>query len=253
MRQIFGDIGWEKKLLAFFGAIALFVLLGPFGTYGDLTFWERSVFWVMIVGGIGFFMHITMSVALVTRYLGALPQLLRLLIGAIFGAFPGAAIVFFVNGVFRPPMMDPDVVPVIWIQVVAIGFLIGVFEYIDWYPRDDKSEPDTPKPQATRLHARLNAAPNTEIISMSMQDHYVEVTTSEGTEMVLMRFADAIEAVSDLPGSRIHRSHWVAHAHLQTVEKRNQRATATLRDGRTLAVSNTYLDEVEAVLNARSS
>ena len=35
---------------------------------------------------------------------------------------------------------------------------------------------------------------------MSMQDHYVEVTTTRGTEMVLMRFSDAIKDVAPVDG-----------------------------------------------------
>ncbi len=244
MRQIFGEIGWEKKLAAFFVAVGVLTLLGPFGTYEDLTFWERAIFWVVAIGGIGFFMHITMTVALTSDALGKMQQLPRLLLGAVFGGFPGAAIIIFVNGVFRPPMMSADTLPILWLQVAMIGFLIGVFEYIDW--RRPSSELVAERP-VTRLHQKLRAGEEADIVSMSMQDHYVQVTTQAGQELVLMRFSDAIEAASGLPGTRIHRSHWVVNSHLTAVERDGSRIVARLSDGRQLSISKTYQADAEAI------
>lgn len=238
MRQIFGDIGWEKKVLVFFGTMAILIIIGPFGTYDDLDFWQRSVFWVIIVGGVGFGMHITMSVSLTTRAFGNLGQVLRLLIGAAVGAFPGAAIVVFVNGVFRSTSISAETMPVIWMQVTVIGFIVGSVEYIDWR-RFRSANVEVPKVK-TKLHARLNAGANGEIISMSMQDHYVEVTTDFGKELVLLRFTDALSEITGITGTRIHRSHWVADSHLIKIEKRGNRTFVMLSDGRELPVSDTY-------------
>ncbi|MEL7343312.1 MAG: LytTR family DNA-binding domain-containing protein [Pseudomonadota bacterium] len=250
MRQIFGDIGWEKKILAFFGAVGILILLGPFGTYEDLGFWERSVFWVIIVGGVGFFMHITMTVALATQVLERAPQVLRLFVGAIIGGFPGAAVVFFVNAVLRPPLMEADAMPTIWLQVSIIGFVIGVLEYIDW--RAPNAAQAQPPDVRTALHSRLKAADQAELISMSMHDHYVEVTTSAGKEFVLMRFSDAIAEASPVPGTRIHRSHWVANKHIAKLEREGHRMIMTVSDNRKLAVSKSYIEAAkEAFSNAQ--
>ncbi|SFS16576.1 LytTR family DNA-binding domain-containing protein [Yoonia litorea] len=250
MRQIFGDIGWEKKLLVFFGALIVLTLLGPFGTYADLDFWSRFVFWVMIVGGVGFCMHVTMTVGLKTPLLGRMSKTFRLLISAALGALPGAAIVVFVNAVFRPPLVSADGMPVIWLQVTVIGFIIGVVEYMDWRvlpPAEDA----TPVVR-TKLHDRFRSTTTADIISMSMQDHYVEVTTSAGKELVLSRFADAIDEVKGVNGLRLHRSHWIAEKHLVDTKRRGNRAFAKLSDGRELPVSDTYLKAVEATIEART-
>ena len=51
-----------------------------------------------------------------------------------------------------------------------------------------------------------------DIISLKAAEHYVEVTTTSGTALILMRFRDAVAELGNL-GIRVHRSHWVAHRH----------------------------------------
>jgi hypothetical protein len=246
MRQIFGDIGWEKKIAIFFSMTLLLALIGPFGTYDDLDFWERSVFWVMCVGGVGFCMHVTVVVALNTAALGQLKKLFRVFIGAIFGAFPGAAVVIFIDAVLRPPLINADDFPTIWLQIAVLGLLICPIEYLDWRRLGDGSVENAPI--RTKLHDRLRSGTTDEIISMSMQDHYVEVSSAQGKELVLMRFADAIEEIEGIPGVRIHRSHWIADTHLKKIEKRGHRTFATVSDGSELPVSDTYSEVARARL-----
>jgi DNA-binding LytR/AlgR family response regulator len=40
-------------------------------------------------------------------------------------------------------------------------------------------------------------------------DHYLRMHAPCGSARVLMRFRDALDEVSHLPGLRVHRSHWV--------------------------------------------
>jgi hypothetical protein len=68
-----------------------------------------------------------------------------------------------------------------------------------------------------------------------VRDHYVEVTTTGGQHMLLMRLTDAIDELDDLPGERIHRSHWAAAAHLRRIARRGQKQVVLLSDGRDLA------------------
>lgn len=49
-----------------------------------------------------------------------------------------------------------------------------------------------------------------DIVCLRAQDHYVEVTTTRGTALVLMRLGDAERDLSCIDGMRVHRSWWVA-------------------------------------------
>ncbi|WP_293441494.1 hypothetical protein [Planktotalea sp.] len=41
----------------------------------------------------------------------------------------------------------------------------------------------------------------------------MNVTTTLGSEMILMRMADAIDLLDGIAGVQTHRSHWAAQAH----------------------------------------
>ena len=187
MREIFSFDGMERKVFVFFGALALLTVLGPFGTYEEFGFWERFVYWVAIMVAIGFFMHVIVKVAMHTQVLGRAGQLIRIAIGCVIAGLPGAAVVIFDDILFRDEPLTPEELPLIWAQVTMIGFAISLVEFVDWRRN---SEDDAP-PVRTRFHERLNPDLGP-IISLSMQDHYVEVTCENGTEMILIRMSDAV-------------------------------------------------------------
>ena len=246
MRQIFGEIAWGKKTAIYSVAVIFLTILGPFGTYEALGFTERFIFWVVIFFGVGFFMHIAMTLALGSKYLGKLSSIPRIAIGSALGALPGAAIVIFVNAVFRPGGILAEKFPVIWAQVTMVGILIGTVEYIDWRgPQSQK-----PAPVRTKFHKRLPPELGNDIISLSMQDHYAEVSTTQDRHLVLIRLQDAIAELEGLAGLRIHRSHWVALGHLKAIERQGKKLFALLSDGRKLPVSASYSEAAMAALAA---
>lgn len=246
MRQIFGDISWEKKAAVFFVGVFVLAIIGPFATYEDMPFLSRLVFWFIMFGGVGFFMHIMVTICLNTKHLRGRSRLLRLAIGTMLGALPGAAIVVFVNGVFRPDEIRPDTLPFIWLQISAMGYPIILFEFIDWR----EAITHVPNITRTQFHKRLPAEIGDDIISLSMQDHYVEVTTVKDKHLILIRLGDAIAELDGLDGVRVHRSHWVAKRHLRGIETTKTKTLATLSDGRTLPISASYTDAATKVLNA---
>ena len=74
-----------------------------------------------------------------------------------------------------------------------------------------------------------------DLVYLRMADHYVEAFTTAGSTLVLMRFADAVAALEDAGGLRVHRSYWVAKKHVTGTARRNARTT--LRTARIADVS----------------
>lgn len=245
MREIFANIGWVRKAGVFFGALAILVLVGPFDTYTDLDLWARLVFWSIILSGVGLFMHAGMMTAMTAAPLRRAPQVVQIALGSAAAAVPGAALVIFVNMVFRDTG-GADIFPLVWAQVTAIGLIIGLVEYVDWRRAAPSVVEDAP--QRTRLHRRLRQGAGAEIVSLTMKDHYVEVTTEQGTEMILLRFSDAVEELDGLPGLQVHRSHWAATVAMRGLNKKGNRLWLDLSDGRSVPVSKTYADAVRRVL-----
>lgn len=248
MRQTLADIwagiGWERKIAVFFCGVAVLALTGPFGTYAAMSIYERLVFWLIVFTGVGFFLHVCLVTALTAPYLARVPNVLRLGLGAALAALPGAAVVIFVYGVFRPPLSSAETLPVIWVQVALVGWVVGIVEFHDF----GKHETGKTGPHRTAFHKRLPPELGDDIISISMQDHYAEVTTTLGSHMVLMRLGDAMQELAGAPGLQVHRSHYAMSAHLRKLHRDGTRLRVLLSDGRDLPVSASHAEEVRAAL-----
>jgi DNA-binding LytR/AlgR family response regulator len=92
---------------------------------------------------------------------------------------------------------------------------------------------------------RLPAPVRGPLISLSVTDHYVHVTTARGTHMLLMRLSDAIAETEPTEGLQIHRSHWVAQDAIQSVQRGTRKSEVILISGSRLPVSRTYLPQLK--------
>ncbi|WP_406721285.1 LytTR family transcriptional regulator DNA-binding domain-containing protein [Thioclava litoralis] len=105
-----------------------------------------------------------------------------------------------------------------------------------------------PRPQPAhrpRLLERLPEEYHGDIWHLQSRDHYVHVTTSQGSHQVLIRLADAITELDGVEGLQVHRSHWVAEDAVTEALKMTSKAKLTLRNGAVVPVSRTYLSDVE--------
>ncbi|MCU4653333.1 LytTR family transcriptional regulator [Roseibacterium sp. SDUM158016] len=246
MRENFLSLVTERKILVFVVLVAGFAAFGPFGTYEGLSLWSRVVFWAVIMSAIGLMMHTSVSIALPAPSLARFPRAVRLGFAAMLAAVPGVAVVIFVFRVMVEPTMGADAFPYLWFQVASIGWIACLFEY-----REVAVDRPTAGPAvvATAFNKRLPPGEVHDIVSISMMDHYAEVTTPRGKHLVLIRLSDAMAELEGLPGLRIHRSHWIALKHLEAVAGSAKKPVAVLSDGRELPISKTYLDDVLAQLD----
>lgn len=84
------------------------------------------------------------------------------------------------------------------------------------------------------------------LISMSAQEHYVEVMTNAGPELIRMTMSEALNKIDPKLGVQIHRSHWVAISAIATIETKAKRLILT--DGRSLPISPKRLSELELAI-----
>ena len=91
------------------------------------------------------------------------------------------------------------------------------------------------------------------LLSMSAQDHYVEITTEKGVHLHRMSLKEAIGRVRAEEGIRVHRSHWVAFAAMRSLDKSAERYTLLLSNGAIIPVSKSYADAVQGFLENRQS
>ena len=99
--------------------------------------------------------------------------------------------------------------------------------------------------QQARLFSRLSQEPDGGLVCLKTRGHYLDVFTTTGRHSALMRLADATSDLDAL-GLRVHRSHWVAHAHVAGLVRHGQSQRLRLSDGSEIPVSRTYLAAVRA-------
>ena len=113
---------------------------------------------------------------------------------------------------------------------------------------DFASGTDETVPTNGRLLAELDPPLNGDLMWAEAQEHYVRLTTSEETRMVLHRFADVLRGLSDDAGLQVHRSHWVAFDAVSEVFKQGTNLRLRLHTGDIIPVSRSYRAETEKKL-----
>jgi hypothetical protein len=101
------------------------------------------------------------------------------------------------------------------------------------------------------LVSRLPRRIGTDIVAISAELHYLRVYTSTGEALILMSLGRAVEALGVVPGQLIHRSHWVALTHIETIVAGGNRVSCRLDTGLVLPVSRTYRASLRAALAVR--
>ena len=88
------------------------------------------------------------------------------------------------------------------------------------------------------------------LLSLSAQDHYVEITTEKGRHLNRMSMKDAISLVPKNSGIRVHRSHWVSFNAILSLEKSAERYFIFLRNGTKIPVAKAKVARVKEALAA---
>ena len=88
-----------------------------------------------------------------------------------------------------------------------------------------------------RLSAKRRAA---KLIALEAEDHYVRVHTDAGSELISMRFSEAVEELALAHGFRLHRSWWVAADAIEAVRWRRGGGEARLIGGIAAPVSRSH-------------
>lgn len=94
-----------------------------------------------------------------------------------------------------------------------------------------------------RLSARHRAA---RLIAVEAEDHYLRVHTDVGSELVALRFSDALGELAGVAGFQVHRSWWAAADAIEGVRWKRGRGELKLAGGLTAPVSRTHAAGLKA-------
>lgn len=222
-------------------------IAGPFGTEEVMRLVPRIVYW-LVVSQITFASGTFVSELVQLRRRGSTwpAPLMAGLTGLAIGVVICAEI-FLINwALFGISPLEAGYALPLLVNVLVVAVVVSVAISVAVQAFKDK-QVQVEEPQASAPHIaahpklvdRLPFDKRGALISLSVNDHYVDVTTTKGTEMLLMRLADAIGEAG--LGLQVHRSHWVSTDHIASVTRDGAKAVIKTSDGRDIPVSRTYV------------
>ena len=269
LRELQGLAGNPRFWIGLVTVLLAVAIVGPFGTAGSMTLPERAFYW-LVTGTTTFTVGLVASVVVgAWLYQRGMPEWGSRLAGGAVAGLPITLTVVAVNAVLSPVLRTSlplhGSVLAGWVLThVGVALAIATIYYVlDLEFRHAAASDDTvgrpvgPVNEGSdsiddglrsaayeALLERLPPEKRGPVLRMSMQDHYVEVVTSRGSHLALMRMADAVAAADGL-GTRIHRSHWIAWEHVAEVRRTNGVARIVTSDGEELPVGRTYRAALE--------
>ncbi|MCP5367129.1 MAG: LytTR family transcriptional regulator [Hyphomicrobiales bacterium] len=235
-------------------ASAVLALIGPFGTFDDLTLGRRLVYWTAIV----FLNGIQVSLfarALVPRMAPPRwPLAAPLALAGLAASVPATAEVYWLEAWFRPGTVGVgDILPLfgfVAVVTLALSVPMGMLVFQAGRPAPASDEAAAPAAGAAAPEVpflrRIPGHLGGELLCVQTEDHYLRVHTTAGNDLILMRLRDALDELAAADGLQVHRSHWVARAAVDRVERDGNRTVLCLTNGLTVPVSRTHLAGLRA-------
>jgi DNA-binding LytR/AlgR family response regulator len=226
-----------------FGAIVLiFAVTGPYGTSQTMGPAERFGYWLSL-HAVTWTIAITFSVlAEILLRRPIMSMFWRMMTGSIIAALPiGLALTLLDLGFLGTAFSFTDILrrAIFAVPLCALFCLLTFLAMREKIVHLEASPPAHASAGAPILD-RLKPQNRGELIRLSVQDHYTEVVTTRGKELVLLRFADAIRETGATAGLQVHRSHWVADAQVKNLKRDNGKLFVVMKDGAEIPVSRTF-------------
>ena len=152
--------------------------------------------------------------------------------------FPAIILVQKIMGFPVPLSYWPTLYFLIWIISVAISG-VSFLEKRAFRPK----EANDGSAFLARIPAKISDGG---LYAISSEDHYLRIQTSRGSDLILMRLADAIAELKGYDGMQVHRSWWVARQSVDHVKREQGRIFLILRDETAVPVSRTFAPALRA-------
>jgi hypothetical protein len=219
---------WQRlavDLLLLVGVGLVMAALGPYRTL-DVPDLLRTAYWLAAVIGAGL-IGIVVDLALESRIRGFWA---RIAVVSLVMTLPVTPFIYVLNAYMLDLPRRPWLLPQLAWQVLVVALLIMALRALLWRRIvETRTIVAPPLPEAERafrlrLSARRRGA---RLIALEAEDHYVRVHTDAGSELVSMRFSEAVEELAQAHGYRLHRSWWASAEAVEAV--RWKRGTGEVR------------------------
>ena len=209
--------------------------LGPYRTL-DVPDGLRTAYWLAAVIGAGL-AGIAVDLALGSRIRAFWA---RIAVVALVMTIPVTPFIYALNLYMLGLPERPWLLGQLAWQVLVVSLLLMALRALLWRRIvETRTIVVPPLPEAERafrlrLSARRRGA---RLIALEAEDHYVRVHTDAGSELVSMRFSEAVEELALAHGYRLHRSWWACAEAVEAVRWKRGGGEARLTGGLTAPVS----------------
>ena len=226
----------DLLLFAFIGFVM--AELGPYRTL-DAPQLLRTAYWLLAVFG-GGLAAILAERAIASRVRGFW---VRIAVASVLVTPPVTLYIYALNAFMLDLPRRWWLIPQLAWQVLVVMLLLMTLRALLWRRVvETRTIVMPPLPEAERdfrlrLSVKRRAA---RLIAIEAEDHYVRVHTDAGSELVTMRFSDALEELARAYGHRLHRSWWVAGDAIEAVRWTRGGGEARLASGIVAPVSRSH-------------
>ena len=192
--------------------------------------------------------------------------------GTLFFTLPCTGVAHVVYGLFDPEEAGDVTLLQVYVDVVLMALACSALvHYVvcqrvevryasagsNGTPGYDTAEGDAESAEETAppdgdFYDRVPRALGRDVVYLSVSGHYLNVVTTAGSCLVLMRLSDAVAVLGDL-GMPVHRSHWVAHRHVTGILRRGPRTVVRVTGPHELPVSRSHVAIVRRALRSREA
>ncbi len=243
----------RRRLVAFgieagivFAIFVLAVVIGPFGTFVELSLADRCAYWGMII--VMNWAQVRSIHILLTLWLGQEKFWRATIAASLIASIPATFEVLWLEATFRthnvPLISFQSLFPQVAFLTLAIMIPVSWFVMGRQKARNQAENLASMAPPGAAFLKRLPIALGKQLYALQAEDHYIRVYTAAGDDLVLYRFSDAMEELRGYSGMQVHRSWWVAEDALADVARHDRKVFLVLKNGVEAPVSRTYAKAV---------
>jgi hypothetical protein len=231
------------RMLLLPAAAAIFLSLTEAFGLQSLSLGSRLLYWLALLG-IGQSGSLLVRASLDRLQLAPAGLFLAATVRCVLVALPITVAVWLVTSALLLQPLRAERLPVYFLYVLLVTAAMVVINVLaQRRPVETHAESPDPSKRAAapailaRLPPRMRAA---KLYAVQAEDHYIRFHTSAGSDLVLLRFSDALTELRGLDGAQVHRSWWVARDAVETSNREDGKLFLMLHGGTRAPVSRTF-------------
>jgi len=260
------SIGWIPYLAMCGAGLTMgLTWIGPraaegLGTLNALAFWAAHVGPALVL------LAVTQTTLSRVRIVASLPGLSQVLLTAAVASLLFTPVALAVDLLFDvESSRDDEGDPLLLVAVkefVQFAVPIGLTWTLINAPSllrievgtSEPPRPDEPPvkavatPGQVEFWSRVPRRLGRDLVALSAELHYLRVYTTLGDTLILYPFGRATDALEDVRGMQVHRSHWVVLGHVEEMTSRDGRIVCRMAGGLVLPVSRSFGPALRAAL-----